>query len=211
MLIHTGLILSHNLCVWWNMGGKLRWNFYFTNYKHYEGEPAEFCSTCVNKPDDHYTSLTASNTHKHWATSSSPQVLDQSHIVGPGPQGPPGATWQWDSPLLIHWAPKTFRTFHLKTHPAHKQTCWDRRAYRNNTHTHTHNHTHTHTHTHLHNATPAAASLSHTHTHSLSQFNSISWLMIIIKIKINTFKKRCVCVCVHVRACVHASVCVCII
>ena len=25
----TGLILSHDLCVWQNMVGNLRWNFYF--------------------------------------------------------------------------------------------------------------------------------------------------------------------------------------
>ena len=34
MPIRTGLILSHDLCVWQNMVGNLRWNFYFTNYGH---------------------------------------------------------------------------------------------------------------------------------------------------------------------------------
>ena len=32
--IRTGLILSHDLCVWQNMVGNLQWNFYFTNYGH---------------------------------------------------------------------------------------------------------------------------------------------------------------------------------
>ena len=32
--IHTVLIFSLMLCVWWNMVYSLQWNFYFTNYGH---------------------------------------------------------------------------------------------------------------------------------------------------------------------------------
>ena len=34
MPIRTGLILSQDLCVWQNIVGHLRWNFYSTNYGH---------------------------------------------------------------------------------------------------------------------------------------------------------------------------------